>query len=294
MSGKLQQVQRSFVKDVVYGAVALLLFSSMGMPQWQLAAIHVASVPGVFLPELPDTALVADAFAALSVVALLADLVQALTLACAFSQCCSDGRDSPPFAPTVRTCGAGAIHPGGALLAGVALATAATGGAFSALRALACFQLKRAQRSSALPVAVLYLAVRVYELTWVASQPMWTALALWLAAAMPMIAFLTLSAALSQKGFVWIAPAISAVLDALAAGLAFSDQMPGSPAVATGLVQLVQAALAAWIALESGRGPRPVGESEEEDDDDDSLDSATVGAKGGSMRQRQRKLGMKL
>ena len=90
------QLQVSFAKDVVYGAVTLTLFSAFGWPQWALALVHVLSVPGVLVPL--SSARVLSAALVASLLATLIDVVSVLTFTCGLVDCCLPGKKAPAFA----------------------------------------------------------------------------------------------------------------------------------------------------------------------------------------------------
>ena len=155
-------IQISFVKDALYGAISIVIFNAFGWAQWPLAAMHVVSVPGAFV-KIAGSTMFGLAFIA-SVAVALADVVVVLTLTCNLTACCSEGQAAPAFAPTMRVCSSASAGVQGRLITVTALATVGAGALLSIIRAV---QIETAAGGGGwLALAAVYLGIRAYQLTW--------------------------------------------------------------------------------------------------------------------------------
>lgn len=162
------QLQVSFAKDVVYGAVTLTLFSAFGWPQWALTLVHVLSVPGVLVPL--SSARVLSAALVASLLATLIDVVSVLTFTCGLVDCCLPGAKAPAFALTMHVCDPALHGMQGLLVTVTAMGTVAVGATLSIARAVRIEVAAGGSEWRAL--AAVYVGLRVYQMTWLAQVMM--------------------------------------------------------------------------------------------------------------------------
>jgi hypothetical protein len=167
-----------FFKDGVYGTVATLVFSLLGRVEKYMAAVHVVSFGCMALSPGPEARLAALACAYASAAVALADFVAVLLLSCSLEACCAPRATRAPFSLGLPACDASANGWDSQTVAAAAIATVCVGALQSAARA--------ADAADGLEAAhlpgVAYGALRVYQLTWMASGGAISAGLLWLAA----------------------------------------------------------------------------------------------------------------
>lgn len=157
-----KSIQLSFVKDVLAGAITLLLFTSFGWPQWYLVAFHVASVPGAL------TLVKEGSFITFCLVATLlssfADVVTILTLTCGIVRCCAPGESSPAFFPMIKACDSASAGAQGRVISVTAIVSIGVGLVMSASRAILLEE--AVGKTDWIALCVVYVTMRVYQLAW--------------------------------------------------------------------------------------------------------------------------------
>lgn len=166
-------LQLRFLKDSVYGTLITLIFVSFGWNEKNLVALHLLSLPCIFLAPL----LVAEdtpawlvktsmtACIAASALVALADTVVVLMLSCAVKKCCLDGSTTSPFSLGMKVCNAESGRVDAQILAVAAMVTVGVGALQSCLR---LSTLSSMDEGPAYMLPMAYLLIRTYQLTWLA------------------------------------------------------------------------------------------------------------------------------
>ena len=168
-------LQLSFVKDTIYGAVTLVMFSSFGWQQWPLAALHVLSVPGA-LVHLSGARMLGFALT-VTLLVTLTDVVAVLTFTCGIVKCCTGTNKAPAFAPTMHVCDPKLAGVQGQLVTITSIATVGVGAILSMARAIKIEVI--AGGGGWLALAAAYVGLRIYQLTWLAQEWMTVAALAW-------------------------------------------------------------------------------------------------------------------
>lgn len=262
--------QVGFVKDVIYGGATLALFASAGWPQWKLAAVHVLSVPGMFLPLLPgDMRVLSYVLMAASYATLVVDAVGALTALCTLQACCADGHTAPAFAPTIHVCDPSAPQMNNRVVAITAATTLSIGALLSLSRAVACWRLYDGHDGSRVPAMVTYLSVRIYQFSWLAQEWVTLAFLLWLASSLLVLALLALNLSGGGDGAAaWYIALLAVAVDVGTAFAALSSALPSTLRAAFGVVQAAQTCVSAWLVMQALPASEEDADYEEAEDDD--------------------------
>ena len=173
---RLDALQLSFVKDTAYGAVTLVLFSAFSWQQWLLAAVHVVSVPWSLFQPRGNRALGSALMVTLA--AAIADVVTVLTLTCGLVNCCLKGETAPAFAPSMHVCDPALNGVQGRLVIVTSMTTVGVGAVLSMARAIQIEVV--AGGGGWLALAAVYVALRVYQLTWMMQVFMIVPFIVWL------------------------------------------------------------------------------------------------------------------
>ena len=156
-----------FARDVLYGAVLLIVFASLQWEQYKLAIAHVLSAVSLVVLKFPLTAQthkLREYMCSIScIVCVLADVAIVLTLTCAMTNCCDGTSASPVFSPGIRVCGSNQITSS-VVSASVSLATVGIGILLSIMRLFTSW--RSYSNVSGWAVLVLLLVIRLYECTW--------------------------------------------------------------------------------------------------------------------------------
>ena len=242
------RLQLSFVKDVIYGAVTLTLFSAFGWPQWVLALTHVLSVPCAIKP--PRGGIWATAALVVTLVLALVDVVSLLTFSCGLVDCCLPGETAPAFAPTLHVCDPELSGMQGVLVTATAMVTVAVGAALSLARLIRIEVATSGGHWMALGIA--YVGLRVYQLTWLVQVMMAIPALMWLISGGIVLFTVALNVRRARKRLpLWVGIALysAAATDIALMVLALASGTV-SPALQPAFytVQTVTCAVALWLA----------------------------------------------
>lgn len=191
-----QVVQLSFVKDVLFGALSIVVFSALGWQQWRITTLHLVSVPFVFFTILLEIwtdgvgrTVVISAGVLASLVSFLGDLVTTLTFTCVLRSCCSPTHSYPAFAPGLKACSGDESGVQNEVVSITALITTSISCVFSILRIGQLGSLGSggvSWQALAFAAAMLHL----YQLSWSYTTPLVLASILWLVAVAGYVSFL--------------------------------------------------------------------------------------------------------
>lgn len=254
-----QQIQLSFIKDTIAGTVCVVLFNLFRWDVWKLSMVHVVSAPCVFIAVEADTMASERAkkysmWLCMTMSGLVAftDLLIVLSLLCSYAPCCSDGAHAD-FAPTLKTCGSGGVDR--LVVSAFGIVTVAVG-ALQSVSRLLYISSGVGKHGRYFASSVLYLIVRMYELTWIAkASPGGLIVTCWFIAALGMLLSIATryNARLSKlrkrhrRLFSFLPLGVFAV-DALAFGLFFTASVRPTIRAAGKVVQACASAISLWQA----------------------------------------------
>lgn len=232
----MDAVTLSFAKDALFGALAITTFSSIGWPQWKLAAVHIVSVPGVLFLDEGSRPLFVTLASLACMVVFVTDVIIVLTLTCEFSQCCTPGFKSPAFAPTIDVCTASSKKVESQLVAATAVFAVGIGSALSIARLSGLSGL----RSVSWPaLAFASCVMHVYQISWLTQQFY----------AYPFIAWAALAAAHAVRVVLRWSSVGWLIFIAELVGISAVASLPKELYIAFYTVQGLCVCIAAWASL---------------------------------------------
>ena len=183
----------------------------------------------------------------------ISDTVVVLTLTCGLSKCCADGKTSPAFAPNMEVCNSGNGVVEGRLVTITAILTVVVGILFSLSRAV---QLETAAGGGGwISLAIVYVGLRSYQISWLWSTFMAAPAVLWLITgiAVTVLAISDVRKAVTKEDVEYttgrddVLYAV-AVADAITIGLPAVGGVPEELRPAFYIIQSVCAVVAVWQA----------------------------------------------
>lgn len=164
-------IRISFVKDVVYGALTLVVFAAMGWVQKWTTCVHGLSAVCLFVIIATEEAagVLSWLYLACTAVTVLGDAATILLTTCSLKSCCPPGKVAPVFLWYVdvpNLCIGQSRRVDTQVIALTALVTVAVGILVGLQRIRLCTQ-KGDQRTGWWTPFLAYACVRIFMLTWV-------------------------------------------------------------------------------------------------------------------------------